>query len=223
MLVGGSQSSAQDDQTIYTEYVPCQKDALKFISQFRQQQLKAIERNSRLRRFNVVIDELRSKDKIFVTGRGEGLDDALEMVEGLIDKVVCDSFEIVQPGIATYCENGKLQSLLRIVNNEEKCYVRVKKKFLHMPSASSTTNTSAVRSAGSPPTNSTAGAFASVVNSRVKSADSFVLVTPQGPQVSWKVGDIATEQVRSIFCNKTVVTTTDKKYRCKVFSKSVKL
>lgn len=190
MWVGGPQN-AQDDNKSYTEHVQCSEDVRVFLLRYRQQQIRTIERNYRVRGFGVAIDERRARDKIFVTGIGEGLDIALDMVQALIDKVVCESFEIVQAGIATYCAKGRLDSLLRIVNNEEKCYVRVEKKFLQVTSASSTAN-------GSSPTNNTSGASAVVVNSGVRSTtdSSFVKVTPQGHQISWKIGDIATEQVR---------------------------
>ena len=190
MWESGAQN-IQDDDTFSTKYVPCSKDVRQFISQYRQQQLKATESNSRIRIFGVVIDELRASDKIFVTGRGEGVHIALEMVQTLVDKVVSDSFEIVQPGTATYCAKSRFDSLLRIVNNDEKCYVRVKKKSIRVTSASSTSNGSAVAVAGATPVNSTAGAS----GARSSSDTSPVLVTPQGNQVSWKVGDITTEQV----------------------------
>ena len=191
MWESGAQN-IQDDGTFSTKHVPCSEDIRQFMSQYRQQQLKAIERNSRIRIFGVVIDELRASDKIFVTGRSEGVHIALGMVQTLVDKVVCDSFEIVQPGIATYCAKSRFDSLLRIVNNDEKCYVRVEKKFLRVTSATSTFNGSAGAVVSSTPVNSTAGAS----GARSSSDTSSVLVTPQGQQVSWKVGDITTEQVR---------------------------
>ena len=201
MWVGGPQNTQNDDSTLFTEHVPCSEDVREFILLHRQPQLKAIERNTRLRRFGVAIDEGRAKDSIFVTGMGEGLDIALEMVQALIDKVVCDSFEIVQPGICTFCAKGKLENLLRIVNSEEKRYVRVEMKFLQALLATSTTNGPAVTTAArvlQAFTSSTGSPATGVCNSSGSTStdSSLVLVTPQGHQISWKVGDIATEKVR---------------------------
>ena len=186
--------SIQDGGTLQTVYLPCSKDVLKFIAQFRQQQLKAIERTARIRRCCVVIEETRAEDKIFLTGIGESLADAVEMVEALIDRVVCDSYDFKQPGIATYIANGRLDSLTRIVNNEEKCYVRLEKKYLR----SSSSSTSGLEATPTVPNASigTVGVSASGGDPSVKSADSFVIITQQGHKVLWKVGDIATEQVR---------------------------
>lgn len=193
----GVPQNTQDDNTSHTEYIPCSEDVRDFITCYCQEKLQTIENNPRLQRFGVTVDKWRAKDRISVTGIGEGLEMALAMVQALVDEIVVGSFEIVQPGIVTYCAKGKLDSLVRIVNNEEKCYVRVEKKFLH---GTSTTNVSAAANANPSPTNSTASsaAAAAVSNSSPKtSTDSpFVVVTPQGHQVSWKVGDIATEQVR---------------------------
>ena len=100
--MSGPLSILEDGGTLQTVYLPCPKDVLKFIAQFRQQQLKAIERTARIRRCCVVIEETRAEDKIFLTGIGEGLADAVEMVQVLIDRVVCDSYDFKQPGIATY-------------------------------------------------------------------------------------------------------------------------
>ena len=143
-----------------------------------------------------MIEETRAEDKIFLTGKGEGLADAVEMVQVLIDRVVCDSYDFKQPRIATYIANGRLDSLTRIVNNEEKCYVRLEKKYLHKRSSSSSTSgleaTPTVLNASI----GTAGFSASGGDPSVKSADSFVIIIQHGHKVSWKFGDVATEQVR---------------------------
>ena len=60
-----------------------------------------------------MIEETRAEDKIFLTGKGEGLADAVEMVQVLVDRVVCDSYDFKQPRIATYIANGRLDSLTR--------------------------------------------------------------------------------------------------------------
>ena len=198
MLVGGPQNG-QDNLSYPTVNVPCSKDVLKFMLQYRMQQIKNIEK--KLRGYNVVIEETRANDKILVTARSDVLDRALEMVHELIDKVVCDSFEIVQPGISTYCTKGRLDSLTTMVSNQEKCHIRVKKKFLNRPSTSSTSNGTAVVGTGSTSPNNTGGpAVVSpvVVGSNVSSSanSSVIFITPQGHKISWKIGDIATEQVR---------------------------
>ena len=194
--MSGPLSILEDGGTLQTVYLPCPKDVLKFIAQFRQQQLKAIERTARIRRCCVVIEETRAEDKIFLTGIGEGLADAVEMVQVLIDRVVCDSYDFKQPGIATYIANGRLDSLTRIVNNEEKCYLRLEKKYLHKRSSSS--STSGLEATPTVPNASigTVGVSANGGDPSVKSADSFVIITQHGHKVSWKVGNIATEQVR---------------------------
>ena len=46
--------------------------------------------------------QTRAEDKIFLTGIGKGLVDAVEMVQDLIDRVVCDSYDFKQPEIASY-------------------------------------------------------------------------------------------------------------------------
>ena len=198
MWVGEPQNTQNDGTTLCNAHVPCSEDVRLFILLHRKPQLRAIEKIWRLRRFYLTIDEGRARGSIFVTGMSEGLESALEMVQALVDKVVSDSFEIVQPGICTFCAKGKLDNLLRIVNSEEKRYVRVEKKFLQALPFTSTTNGQAVTTAGSPPSSSTGSPATGVGNSNASASkdSSLVLVTPQGHQISWKVGDIVTEKVR---------------------------
>ena len=201
MSVGEPQNTQNDATTLCTAHVPCSEDVRLFILLHRKPQLRTIERMTRLRRFCITIDEDRARGSIFVTGMSEGLESALQMVQELVDKVFSDSFEIVQPGICTFCAKGKLDNLLRIVNSEEKRYVRVEKKFLQALPVTSTTNEQAVTTAGSPPTSSTTSLAAPATgvgnsNASTSTDSSLVLVTPQGHQISWKVGDIVTEKVR---------------------------
>ena len=198
MSVGEPQNTQNDALTLCTAHVPCSEDVRLFILLHRKAQLRTIERMTRLRRFCITIDEGRARGSIFVTGMSEGLESALQMVQELVDKVVSDSFEIVQPGICTFCAKGKLDNLLRIVNSEEKRYVRVEKKFLHALPVTTTTDGQAVSTAGSPPTSSTMSPATGVGNSNASTCkdSSLVLVTQQGHQISWKVGDIVTEKVR---------------------------
>ena len=188
MLVVGSEIN-MDYQTVQ---VPCSIDALQFILQYRMPQVKAIER--KLSVYNGEID-IDAHDKILVTARSDGINWAVQMVNELIDKVVCDSFEIVQPGIKTFCAKGRLDSLLRMVKTEEKCHVGVEMKFLHRPN-SSNPNGSAAVGAGSPSTSCSANVLPGAIGNAEPSVNSSVVfVTRQGYKISWKIGDIATEQV----------------------------
>ena len=175
-----------------TVQVPCSIDAVQFISQYRMPQVKAIER--KLREYNAKID-VDADDKILVTARSDGISWAVQMVIEIIEKVVCDSFEIVQPGIKTFYAKGRLDSLLRMVRTEEKCHVGVEMKFLHELNSSSPEKSATV-GAGSPSTSKSASGSHGVIGNAESSAkSSVVFVTPEGHKISWKIGDIATEQV----------------------------
>ena len=188
MLSGGPQVN-MDSQT---EQVPCSINALQFILQYRMPQVKAIERKLRVCNGQIDID---ADDKILVTARSESINWAVQMVNELIDRVVCDSLEIVQPGIKTFCSKGRLDSLLRMAKIEEKCHVGVDMKFLQDPNSSSRTGSAAV-GAGSPSTSCSAnGSLAAIGNAGPSADSSVVFDTPQGHKISWKIGDIATEQV----------------------------
>lgn len=175
-----------------TVQVPCSIDALQFISQYRMPQVKAIER--KLRVYDGQID-FDADDKISVTARSDGINWAVQMAKELVDKVVCDSFEIVQPGIKTFCAKGRLDSLLRMVKTEEKCHVGVDMKFLQEPNSSGS-NGSAAAGTASPSSSNGANGSPGVIGNAGSSAHSSVaFVTPQGHKISWKIGDIAKEQV----------------------------
>ena len=187
MLAGGSQIN-MDYQTVP---VSCSIDALQFILQYRMPQVKAIERKLRVCDGEIDINA----DKILVTARSDSINWAVQMVNELIDRVVCDSFEIVQPGIKTFCAKGRLDSLLRMAKTEEKCHVGVKMKFLQESNSSSPSGSAAV-GADSRSTSCSANGSPGAIGNAGSSADSSVVfVTPQGHKISWKIGDIATEQV----------------------------
>ena len=196
MLVGGPQNIQQADMDYVREKVPCSNDTLKYICQHRMPQIKAIQKKLRVYDAVIYIDVFNG---INVTARRDGMGEAKQMINELIDKVVCDNFEIVQPGIITFCGKKKMDSLVRIVENEEKCHVRVQKEIdqqsIQPPGTS--TNGSAVVSTGPPSASINAGGSVSAVGSSVgPSPDSAVVfVTPQGHKISWKIGDITTEQV----------------------------
>ena len=175
-----------------TVQVPCSIDALQFILQHRMPQVKAIERKLRVYDGQVDFD---AADKISVAARSDGINWAVQMVQELIDKVVCDSFEIVQPGIKTFCAKGRLDSLLRMVKTEEKCHVNVDKKFLQESNSSSSNGSSPVGTGSPSSTNSANGSPGVISNTGSTGDSSVVVVTPQGHKISWKIGDIAKEQV----------------------------
>lgn len=196
MLAGGPQNIQQANMDYSRKKVPCSNDTLKYICQYRMPQIKAIQKKLRMYDAVIYIDVVNG---ISVTARRDGIDEAKQMINELIDKVVCDNFEIVQPGITTFCAKRKMDSLVRIVENEEKCHVRVQKEIDQQSTqpAGSSTNGSAIESTGPPSASINAGGSVSVVGSSVgMSPDSAVVfVTPQGHKISWKIGDITTEQV----------------------------
>lgn len=191
---GGGAQNNQANLHYFTQQVACSNDELEFICQYRMPQIKAIQKKLRVYEGLIKVD-----DAIYVTARSDGMEWALQMINELLDKVVFDDFEIEQPGITTFCAKGKMDSLLRMVNNEEKCCARFEKDF-HRPSAQpsgSSPNGSAVVGTASSSTNSSAGGTPCAVGSSVSlsTGSSVVFVTPQGHKISWKIGDIATEQV----------------------------
>ena len=190
MLAGGPQNIQQANMDFPTEKAPCSSDTLEYIWQYRMSQIRAIQR--KLRVFDGVIDV---DDAIYVTARRDGMDWAKQMVNELIGKVVCDRFEIVQPGITTFFAKGKMDSLLDMVENKEKCLVRVKKRT-HKPSiqpSGFSLNSSTVIDTGLLSTDMVRSSSAASVS--LSADSSVVFVTPQGHKLSWKIGDIATEQV----------------------------
>ena len=186
MLVGGPQIN-MDYQTVH---VRCSDDVLEFIFQYRMAQVKAIEKKLRVYNGEIDID-----DKILVTARSDGINWAVQMVNELIDKVVCDSFEIVQPGIKTFCAKGRLDSLLRMVQTEEKCHVGVDMKFREEPNSSGSNGSAAAGTVSPSPSNNANGSSRVIGNAESSADSSVVFVTPQGHKISWKIGDIAKEQV----------------------------
>lgn len=175
-----------------TVQIPCSIGALQFVEQYRMPQVKAIERKLRVYNGEIDIDD---DDKVLVSARSDGINWAVQMVKELIDKVVCDSFEIVQPGIKTFCAKGRLDSLLRMVKTEEKCHVDVDMKFLEEPNSSGKDGSAAVGTVSPSSSNSANGSPGVIGNAGSSSDLSVVFVTPQGHKISWKIGDIAKEQV----------------------------
>ena len=193
-MLAGRPQNVQANVSYPTEQIPCSSDAVKYIWKYRMPQIKDIQK--KLRAFN---GDVGLDDAIFVTARSDGIEWAKQMVNELIGKIVCDNFEIVQPGITTFCTKRRMDSLLRIVENEEKCYIRVEKGIRQpttQPSAGPSPKGSAVVGTCSPSTDiNTAGSPGVGTSVKLSADSSVVFVTPQGHKISWKIGDITTEQV----------------------------
>lgn len=122
---------------------------------------------------------------IYISGRDEELQKAIDLVEKRLKDILVPELQFVQPGLRKFCESGDLDTKIKQVEEQQKCFIRVEKNLSSFQPNSGTTL----------PVRTTLGFH----SSGVSSSGSNAVITAHGHKISWKPGDITKEQVRRCF------------------------
>ena len=176
------------------EELPCpSKDARAYLRTCREDDLTTVQ--TRLEKFDVKILDGEDAKKFVISGHQEGLALARQTLNTLVHGIVTKEMRLKQPGLRTFVSSGKAGDLVKKVEKDQKCVVRVEKIFSKIKQERST------RAAAYAESDSTDSEDDEIVRVEDKSstppsthAASFS-VTTQGHTISWKTGNIAQEQV----------------------------
>ena len=177
-----------------TEEFTCpSKDARIYLRKYREEDLKDLEK--RLETFEVKIIDGEDEYKFVISGQEEGLKLTRRMLNTLIHGIMTKETKLKQPGLRKFFSSGKAVDLVKKVEKDCECLVRIEKIFPKIKQERST----AMFAAESDSTESEDDEIVDVEEASAflpsNTAASFS-VTTQGHNITWKTGNIAKEQVR---------------------------
>ena len=201
-----------DTNCIREEQMKCSSKLVrKYLSELRQDDLSSIEVQLR---HEVKIQTGKGDDDFVIWGNKEGIKRAKSMLEALADSTECEILNVKQPGLRNFFASGNGDLLVSSVEKNHACVIHIQKKD-EMP-----TVTEAIAKPGNEDSDDDDdddddydGAAAADddigevgdkdeenMNNIVTSTDSSTLVTGSGHKISWKPGNIKTQQVCYVQC-----------------------
>ena len=180
-----------ENNCIKEESFVCTSDIMRrYLIELRQEDLRTIE--NQLTDFVVSIKKGKDDDDFIISGYIEGLNRVKQKINALIDTTELETFEEKQPGLRKYFDSGKGDQLVKLVEKDQDCAIKVQKNIgpggrdeeLRVESVSDTSTSSGDSDDDAENDhNSTTGTALST------------LVIAQRHRVSWKPGNIEAEKV----------------------------
>ena len=176
---------------IEEERFVCGSDIMRrYLLELRQEDLRTIE--NQLKDFVVSIRKGKDDDDFIISGNREGLKRVRKKLDALIDSTELKTFEVKQPGLRKYFERGKGDQLVKLVEKDQDCAIKVQKNLgrggrdeeLRVESVSDASTSSGDSD------DDVGGDHATTTGT-----DSSTLVIAQRHRVSWKPGNIGAEKV----------------------------
>ena len=176
---------------IEEERFVCGSDIMRrYLLELRQEDLRTIE--NQLKDFVVSIKKGKDDDDFIISGNREGLKRVRKKLDALIDSTELKTFEVKQPGLRKYFESGKGDRLVKSVEKDQDCAIKVQKNL----SRGGRDEELRVESVSDASTSS-GDSEDDVEDDHATTAgtDSSTLVIAQRHRVSWKPGNIGAEKV----------------------------
>ena len=180
-----------ENNCIREERFLCRSDIMRrYLLELRQEDLHTIE--NQLKDFVVSIKKGDDDDDFIISGNIGGLDRVGKKLDALIDSTELKTFEVKQPGLRKYFESGKGDQLVKLVEKDQDCAIKVQKNLgrggrdeeLRVESVSDASTSSGDSD------DDVGGDHATTTGT-----DSSTLVIAQRHRVSWKPGNIGAEKV----------------------------
>ena len=176
---------------IEEERFVCGSDILRrYLLELRQEDLRTIE--NQLKDFVVSIKKGKDDDDFVISGNAEGLKRVGKKIKALMISTDFKTFEVKQPGLRKFLDGGKGDWLVKSVEKEQDCAIKVQKSFgrggqdeeLHLEGVSNDSTPSGDREDDVEDEHATTAG-----------TDPSTLVIAQRHRVSWKPGKIEAEKV----------------------------
>ena len=178
---------------IEEERFVCGSDILRrYLLELRQEDLRTIE--NQLKDFVVSIKKGKDNDDFVISGNIEGLKRAGKKLDALMDSTELKTFEVKQPGLRKYFDSGKGDRLVKLVEKDQDCAIKVQEN-LGRGGRDEELRVESVFDAST----SSGDSDDDVEDDHATTAgtDSSTLVIAQSHRVSWKPGNIEAEKVGS--------------------------
>ena len=176
---------------IEEERFVCGSDIMRrYLLELRQEDLRTIE--NQLKDFVVSIKKGKDNDDFIISGNIEGLKRVAKKIKALMISTDFKTFEVKQPGLRKFFDGGKGDRLVKSVEKEQDCAIKVQKSFgrggqdeeLHLEGVSNDSTSSGDRDDDVEDEHATTAG-----------TDPSTLVIAQRHRVSWKPGKIEAEKV----------------------------
>ena len=180
-----------ENNCIREESFVCTSDIMRrYLLELRQEDLRTIE--NQLKDFVVSIKKGKDDDDFVISGNREGLKRVGKKLNALMDSTELKTFEVKQPGLRKYFESGKGDQLVKSVEKDQDCAIKVQKN-LGRGGRDEELRPESVSDAST----SSGACEDDVKDDHVTTAgtDSSTLVIAQSHRVSWKRGNIGAEKV----------------------------
>ena len=180
-----------ENNCIREERFVCTSDIMRrYLLEPRQEDLRTIE--NQLKDFVVSIKKGKDNDDFVISGNRDGLKRVGKKLDALMDSTELKTFEVKQPGLRKYFESGKGDQLMKLVEKDQDCAIKVQKNLvrggrdeeLRVESFSDASTSSGDSD------DDVGGDHATTTGT-----DSSTLVIAQRHRVSWKPGNIGAEKV----------------------------
>ena len=176
---------------IEEERFVCGSDIMRrYLLELRQEDLRTIE--NQLKDFVVGFKKGKDDDDFIISGNTEGLKRVGKKIDALMNSTDFKTFEVKQPGLRKFFDGGKGDRLVKSVEKEQDCAIKVQKSFgrggqdeeLHLEGVSNDSTSSGDRDDDVEDEHATTAG-----------TDPSTLVIAQRHRVSWKPGKIEAEKV----------------------------
>ena len=180
-----------ENNCIREERFLCTSDFMRrYLLELRQEDLHTIE--NQLKDFVVSIKKGKDNDDFVISGNTEGLKRVGKKIDALMNSTDFKTFEVKQPGLRNFFDGGKGDRLVKSVEKEQDCAIKVQKSFgrggqdeeLHLEGVSNDSTSSGDRDDDVEDEHATTAG-----------TDPSTLVIAQRHRVSWKPGKIEAEKV----------------------------
>ena len=180
-----------ENNCIREESFVCTSDIMRrYLLELRQEDLRTIE--NQLKDFVVSIKKGKDNDDFVISGNREGLKRVGKKLDALMDSTEFKTFEVKQPGLRKYFDSGKGDQLVKSVEKDKDCAIKVQKN-LGRGGRDEELRVESVSDAST----SSGDSEDDAVDDHATTAgtDSCTLVIAQRHRVSWKPGNIGAEKV----------------------------
>ena len=180
-----------ENNCIREESFLCTSDIMRrYLLELRQEDLRTIE--NQLKDFVVSIKKGNDNDDFIISGNREGLKGVRKKIDALINSTELKTLEVKQPGLRKYFDSGKGDQLVKSVEKDQDCAIKVQKSLgrggrdeeLRIESVFEASTTSGDGEDDARDNHAT-----------TTGTDSSTLVIAQRHKVSWKPGNIGAEKV----------------------------
>ena len=182
-----------ENNCIREERFVCTSDFMRrYLLELRQEDLHTIE--NQLKDFVVSIKKGKDNDDFVISGNREGLKRVGKKLDALMDSTELKTFEVKQPGLRKYFDDGKGDQLVKMVEKQRDCAIKVQKSL----GRGGREEELLVKSVVEASTTSDNGEDdVEDDHATTTGTDSSTLVIAKRYRVSWKPGNIGEEKVRS--------------------------